>query len=161
MVLCSLIYLKPQEKQAVTKCQYGLDCSAQKNWVIVCPPGLTIVGNMWENKFWLFERNLSHSASARQLNKVKKIILYLFINYKAWKGMKRQRWRQILQPRMGQNVLPSVWHVSSSWAIFLAGWREKTEQSPDYRLPGSSHSHIAWAVGGTWRPSDDQQINTI
>lgn len=42
--------------------------------------------------------------------------------------------------------LPLIWHESSSAAIFLAGWRERTAPSPSCLLPGSSRSHIAWAA---------------
>lgn len=50
-----------------------------------------------------------------------------------------------------QNIayLPLIWRESSSAAIFLAGWRERTAPSPGCRLPGSSHSHIAWAAKPT------------
>lgn len=41
---------------------------------------------------------------------------------------------------------PLVWRVSSSAAIFLAGWREKTQPSPGDPLAGSSRSHTASAV---------------
>lgn len=104
---------------------------------------------LWENKFWLFERNLSHDASARQLNEVKNYIFSLKSLKREWKDRDEERYFN--QEWVKINVLPSVWHVSSSSAIFLVGWREKTEQSPDYRPPGSLRSHTAWAVGGTWR----------
>lgn len=81
-----------------------------------------------------------------------------------WAAAASRLWWPICDP---QNIayLPLIWRESSSAAIFLAGWRERTAPSPGCRLPGSSHSHIAWAAKTTTHnmpeneahaPSDDK-----
>lgn len=60
-----------------------------------------------------------------------------------------------------QNItlLPLIWRESSSAAIFLAGWRERTAPSPGCRLPGSSHSQTAWAAKPT-HTRDARKLST-
>lgn len=65
--------------------------------------------------------------------------------------------RAVLQSRNAAR-LPLIWRGSSSAAISLAGSRARTAPSPGCRLPGSSHSRIAWAAKPTHTHTRRQKI---
>lgn len=150
-----------QNKQAVSKRQHDLDCFTSSTEESGRCVSASLAASRWVNgkiSFSLFEKEFeSQRWSTTRVSD--RCIFSLKCLKRGWRGKGKELY--LNHEWVKRNALPLVWHGSSSGAIFLVGWREKTEQSPDYRLPGSSCSHTAWAVRGTRRTSDDQRINAI